>query len=198
MSAPARRLVLASTSPYRKQLLKRIASDFSCCAPSVDETPVADETAAAAAKRLARLKAMAVAADSPNSLVIGSDQIAELDGQLIGKPGTAALAEAQLRRCSGRTVRFHTAVCLVDTSSDPVLLQEAMDTTQVVFRNLEAAEIARYVLADVPVDCAGSFKVEQLGVSLFERVESSDPSALIGLPLIELCRLLRQAGMAIP
>ena len=193
-----RRLVLASTSPYRKELLARIVNGFECCASSVDETPIAGESPAAVASRLARLKAMAVAANKPNSLVIGSDQVAELDGQLIGKPGTLALAEAQLHRCSGRTVRFHTALCIVDTASIPSVAQEMIDTTEVVFRELAPAEIARYVIADAPVDCAGSFKAERLGVALFERVESSDPSALIGLPLIALCRLLRQAGIDVP
>ena len=150
------------------------------------------------ATRLAREKACAVARKYPASLVIGSDQVADLDGTLLGKPGSRERAQAQLMQCSGRAVVFHTAVCVAGSAGGQTVFREAIDTTRVVFRVLEPAEISRYLAIDHPLDCAGSFKVERLGVSLFERIESTDPTALIGLPLIALCRLLRESGMSIP
>ena len=150
------------------------------------------------AARLARDKARVVAQKYPTSLVIGSDQVAELDGSLLSKPGTLERAQSQLTQCSGRVVAFHTAVCVAHSTNGQIVFREAMDTTRVAFRSLDATEIARYLAIEQPLDCAGSFKVERLGVSLFKGVESIDPTALIGLPLIALCRLLRESGMSIP
>lgn len=191
-------IVLASTSAYRKVLLERLGLRFSVAASHVDEASGPGENGAALAARLARAKSFAVAPDHPDALVIGSDQVAEIDGQMLGKPGNAAIARAQLARCSDRTVRFHTAICVLDTRVDPPAIYTAIDATEVVFRPLQADEIARYVDAERPLDCAGSFKVEGLGVTLFERIDSSDPTALIGLPLIALSRLLRKAGILLP
>ncbi|MEO5561004.1 MAG: Maf family nucleotide pyrophosphatase [Dokdonella sp.] len=191
-------LVLASTSRYRRDLLTRLTPGFRTLAPEVDETPFAGETPAATAMRLAVSKARAIAACCPGALVIGSDQVAEIDGQMLGKPGSAEAACAQLTASSGRSVEFHTALCLIDSRAAVLHESTASDTTRVIFRDLASAEIARYVVAEQPLDCAGSFKVEGLGIALFERIESSDPTALIGLPLIALARLLRAAGIAIP
>lgn len=198
MKEGSRRIVLASTSAYRAELLRRILVDFEICAPEVDEAPRMGELPMATATRLAREKASAVVGQYPGRLVIGSDQVADLDGALLGKPGTLERAKGQLTQCSARVVTFHTAVCIADSASGQIVLLEATDTTRVVFRALDANEIARYLAIDRPLDCAGSFKVEHLGISLFERVESTDPTALIGLPLIALCRLLREAGISIP
>lgn len=198
MTTSPRRLVLASTSTYRAELLRRIVADFEIYAPAVEETVQSAESPMMTATRLAREKANAVARVYPASLVIGSDQVADLDGTLLGKPGNLERAQAQLKQCSGRVVAFHTAICVADSASGQTVFREAIDTTRVVFRILDVMEITRYLAIDRPLDCAGSFKVEHLGVSLFERIESSDPTALIGLPLIALCRLLREAGMSIP
>lgn len=198
MNEPLRRIVLASTSPYRAELLRRIVADFETCAPAVDEAARMGESPMATATRLAREKAGAVALKYPTDLVIGSDQVADLDGTLLGKPGSFAHAQDQLMQCSGRVVVFHTALSVADSASGQIVVRKAIDTTRVVFRALDATEIARYVAFDRPLDCAGSFKVERLGVSLFERIESDDPTALVGLPLIALCRLLRESGMSIP
>ncbi|MEO5625805.1 MAG: Maf family nucleotide pyrophosphatase [Dokdonella sp.] len=191
-------LVLASSSRYRRELLRRLTPDFRTQAPNVDETSQVNETPAAMALRLAVAKAHAVAALCPEALVIGSDQVAEIDGQVLGKPGTVAAACAQLMASSGRSIEFHTALCLVDTRSTILRESTASDTTRVVFRDLDPIEIARYVDIEQPLDCAGSFKAEGLGISLFERIESSDPTALIGLPLMALARLLRAAGITLP
>ncbi len=198
MNKSLRRLVLASTSSYRAELLRRIVANFDTCAPAIDETVRTAEMPMAAAVRLAREKASAVACQHPASLVIGSDQVADLDGTQLGKPGSLERARTQLMQCSGRMVTFHTAVCVADSTSGRMLFREAIDTTRVEFRVLTAAEISRYLAIDQAFDCAGSFKAECLGVSLFERIESTDPTALIGLPLIALCRLLRESGMSIP
>ena len=191
-------LVLASTSRYRRELLTRLGTPFRTLAADVDESAHAGEAAPALAMRLAQAKARAVAARCPNALIIGSDQVAESDGRLLGKPGAAEAACAQLAACSGRSVAFHTALCLVDTRGATPRAWSELDTTRVVFRDLTADEIARYVAVDQPLDCAGSFKAERLGITLFERIESNDPSGLIGLPLIALARLLRAAGVALP
>lgn len=191
-------LVLASTSRYRRELLARLLGDFRVAPPEVDETPFADETPARLAVRLAEAKALAVARDYPGALIIGSDQAAELDGRPIGKPGTRDAARAQLAASSGRTVVFHTAICLADARTSPPLVRAAADSTKVVFRTLSADEIARYVDRENPLDAAGSFKSEGLGIALFERIETTDPTALIGLPLIALARLLRAAGFTLP
>lgn len=194
MTAP--RLVLASTSPYRRTLLGRLGLPFGVAAPAVDETPRPGEAPALLAQRLATAKAAAVAADCPPaSWALGSDQVADLEGRPLGKPGGRDAATRQLRAMSGRRVQFHTAVALA-TATGPVL--RALDVTTVVLRHLDDAEIARYLDAERPYDCAGSFKAEGLGISLFEAVESRDPTALVGLPLIATAALLRQAGFTVP
>lgn len=191
-------LVLGSTSRYRAELLRRLTAQFRQAAPDIDESRLPGEAPRALAERLARAKAEAVARRHPGALVIGSDQVAALDDQTLGKPGDATTARAQLAACSGRHVEFHTALCLVD-ARDPTALRVHAETdlTTVQFRILDAAEIARYVERERPLDCAGSFKSEGLGIALFERIVSHDPSALIGLPMIALCRLLRRAGVAL-
>lgn len=191
-------LVLASTSRYRRELLARLTPSFRTFAPEVDETPLADETPSALASRLAIAKARAVAANCPQALIVGSDQVADLGGRALGKPGSVDAARAQLAASSGRSVVFHTALCLIDTRVEPHRTYAETDVTRVFFRSLGADEIERYVAAENPLDCAGSFKAEGLGISLFERIESSDPTTLIGLPLIALARLLRAAGIALP
>jgi septum formation protein len=190
------RLVLASTSRYRAELLHRLGVDFESQRPDVDEAPRPDESPVARAERLSIAKAVAVAANCPAALVIGSDQVAELDGHLLRKPGSVANASAQLAASSGRVVAFHTAVCVVDTRTGRQASH--VDHTRVQFRSLSMAEIERYVARERPLDCAGSFKCEGLGISLFERIDSSDPTALIGLPLIALAQLLRAAGLSLP
>jgi septum formation protein len=189
-------LVLASTSRYRRELLARLTSHVRCIAPQVDETAATGEAPAALATRLAAAKARDVAARTPGALVIGSDQVADLAGQILGKPGSEQNARQQLAACSGREVVFHTALCLLDTRAG-ARTHAAIDTTRVRFRDLATEEIARYVQREQPLDCAGSFKSEGLGIALFERIESADPTALIGLPLIALCRLLRETGVAV-
>ncbi len=194
MSPP--RLVLASTSPYRRELLARLGLPFEAIAPGVEEDAAPGEPLARLAARLAASKAAAVAAAQPDGCwVLGSDQVADLDGQPLGKPGRREAAIAQLHAMSGRRVRFHTAIAL--QASDGTLL-ESLDTTTVVLRTLREPEIERYVDAERPFDCAGSFKVEGLGISLFEAVDNRDPTALVGLPLIATAALLRQAGFAVP
>lgn len=192
------RVVLASTSRYRRELLARLLPDFAVNAPDVDETPIAGESPRDIAVRLASAKAQAVAARHPDAIVIGSDQVAELDGRALGKPGSVEAARDQLAASSGKTVLFHTALCVVDARDGSAPVRSAVDSTQVVFRALDAPTIARYVDAEKPLDCAGSFKAEGLGIALFKRIESSDPTALIGLPLIALARLLREAGLSLP
>ena len=194
--APA--LILASTSRYRRELLARLVPAFDVVAPQVAEDAGYGEVPALLAQRLAREKAHEVARRHPGMLVIGSDQVAELDGLAIGKPGSAGAARDQLVACSGRELSFHTAVCLVDTRGAEARLQTAADLTRVVFRVLDPDEIARYVAAEQPLDCAGSFKAEGLGITLFERIESIDPTALVGLPLIALAHMLRAAGLTLP
>jgi septum formation protein len=189
-------LVLASTSRYRRDLLTRLTPTFRCVAPDVDETPKPGEAPEGLAARLAQAKARAVAAHSPGALVLGSDQVCDVDGRAFGKPGTADRARVQLEACAGRAVLFHTAVCLIDGRRKSPREYAAMDTTRVVLRALDAEEIARYVEREQPLDCAGSFKCEALGIALFERIENRDPTALIGLPLIAVCGLLRQAGVS--
>ena len=196
MRHPPPRIVLASTSRYRAELLRRLLPDFEQRAPGTDEAALPGEAPDARAARLAAAKALAAAADLRDALVIGSDQVAELDGETLDKPGSAANARAQLAASSGRVVRFHTALCLLDTRNGQQ--QAHVDRTRAHFRTLTATEIDRYVAREQPLDCAGSFKCEGLGISLFDRIDSEDPSALIGLPLIALARLLRAAGVAVP
>lgn len=191
----ASRLILASTSIYRRDLLARLRLPFDTARPEVDEHPLRDETPLALAERLAIAKAGVIARREPGAFVIGSDQVAELEGQPLGKPGNRDGAIAQLGAMSGRNVRFLTAVC-VQREGDAAKV--AIDTTTVRFRSLSLAEIERYVDAEQPFDCAGSFKSEGLGITLFDAIESTDPTALIGLPLIATALLLREAGFVLP
>lgn len=184
-------LILASTSRYRQELLSRLRLPFEAVAPDVDETALPGETPAALAERLALAKARSVAARYPGAVVIGSDQVADLGGQAIGKPGTHENATEQLRRMSGREVVFQTAVAVVAPGVAAIERAEV----RVRFRVLSEADIQAYLRADAPYDCAGSAKVESLGVALLEAVESDDPTALIGLPLIRTCALLRRASL---
>jgi septum formation protein len=186
-------LVLASTSPYRAELLRRLCIGFEVAAPGVDESPQAGETPGARALRLARAKALAVAARYPGSWVIGSDQVADLEGRILGKPGDAERCRAQLAAESGRVVVFHTAAVLLRHGARTG--HEHVDLTSVRFRSLTTEEIARYVERDRPFDCAGGFRSEGLGAALFESMETRDPAALVGLPLIWLAGALRSAGL---
>lgn len=188
-------IILASTSPYRKQLLERLQIHFSTAAPNTDETPLPNEGPVALAQRLSCAKAEAVAAHSPAALVIGSDQVAALDGELLHKPGNHERATQQLRACSGRKVVFHTGLCVIHGAG--YFRESCVIPFEVHFRTLSSDQIERYLLRDLPYDCAGSFKVESLGITLFERLVGEDPTALEGLPLIALTTLLRKAGMDI-
>ena len=192
MSTPPR-LILASTSRYRRELLLRLTLPFEVVSPQVDEAALPDEAPSALAERLALAKAAAVGAIHPDAIVIGSDQVAELDGRAIGKPHTHAVATAQLRAMSGRSVSFHTAVAVVreDHNFSSVLSAHV----RVRFRTLDDGQIDRYLLSDRPYDCAGSARSEALGIALLASIDSDDPTALIGLPLIRTCELLRQAGL---
>jgi septum formation protein len=194
MPSPDMQLILASTSRYRSALLQRLCIPFRALAPQVEETRLPDEPPDALASRLARAKADAIAATMPAACVIGSDQVASVERQLLGKPGGRDAAIAQLRAMSGRSVHFHTAVS-VRSGGDAYA---ALDTTTVRMRALDEAEIARYVDAEQPWDCAGSFKAEGLGIALFDAIDSRDPTALIGLPLIATAQLLRRAGFSLP
>jgi septum formation protein len=189
-------LILASTSVYRRELLNRLAVDFESIAPGVDEAPLPTESPHDRAVRLALAKATAVANHRPGSIVIGSDQIGVCKGEPLEKPGNAERARAQLQWLSGSTAAFHTAVAVVQT--EPAHSLQFVDTTTVYFRALGEEEIERYIEAEKPFDCAGAFRCEGLGVSLFTRVVSEDPTGLIGLPLIAVARALRQLGFAVP
>ncbi|MDQ2696800.1 MAG: Maf family nucleotide pyrophosphatase [Pseudomonadota bacterium] len=190
-----RRLILASTSAFRRELLVRLQLPFDTAAPAVDETPRPGEAAIALVTRLAEAKARAVAGQAAGALVIGSDQVAVLDGKIIGKPGGHPQAVAQLTRAAGRTVVFHTGLCLVDSESGRA--QRDAVAFRVVFRALTAQAIDNYLRRERPYQCAGSFKSEGLGIALFERLEGDDPTALIGLPLIRLVRMLEAEGVAV-
>ena len=189
-------LILASTSPYRRALLERLGLPFECVAPGAAEERVAGESPEQMATRLARLKAEAVAARFPDHAVLGSDQVAVLGDEVLGKPGTAERCREQLRQCSGREVTFLTAVHLID--GPHAAAHSHIDRTVVRFRELSAAEIDRYVAADQPLDCAGGFKAEALGIALFEHIRCEDPTALTGLPLIWVCGALRRSGLSVP
>lgn len=186
-------LILASTSRYRRELLQRLRLPFDVQAPEVDESEQAGEAPAALAERLALAKAHAVAARQPDAVVIGSDQVAELDGRAIGKPHTHERAIEQLRSMSGRSVTFHTAVAVV--RRDRGFAQVRLAPVRVQFRPLTDEEIERYLRAEQPYDCAGSAKSEGLGIALLQAIDSDDPTALVGLPLIRTCELLRAAGL---
>ncbi len=190
------RLILASTSPYRRALLERLRVPFDCRAPGVDEQRLDDEPADRLASRLARLKAGSVAQDHAGAVIIGSDQAAVRGNEILGKPLSVERCVAELAASSHREVTFFTAVHVIDGRSGRV--ESHIDRTRAVFRALEAVEIARYVAADDPLDCAGGFKAESLGITLFERIESVDPTALTGLPLIWLAGALRRAGFPLP
>ncbi|WP_019584362.1 MULTISPECIES: nucleoside triphosphate pyrophosphatase [unclassified Thioalkalivibrio] len=196
MTETARKLVLASTSPYRAELLGRLRLPFETARPEVDETPRPHERPDAMVTRLAEAKARAVADAYPDHLVIGSDQNASHADSILGKPGDTGRAEAQLAALSGKTVTFHTGLCLLDTASGQARTGEVPFT--VTFRELTPEEIHHYVALEQPLDCAGSFKSEGLGISLFARMQGDDPTALVGLPLITLGEWLREAGIAVP
>ncbi len=186
-------LVLGSTSRYRRELLQRLRLPFSTARPEVDETPKPGETPADLACRLALEKARAVAALHPQAVVIGADQVADLEGEPIGKPGTHERAVEQLERMSGRLVVFQTALAVLRPATGYERVELA--AVQVRFRPLHRAEIERYLLLEQPYDCAGSAKCETLGIALTEAIESDDPTALVGLPLIRTARMLREAGI---
>jgi septum formation protein len=186
-------LVLASTSRYRRELLERLRLPFEVASPGVDEAPLPGEEPAALAQRLALAKAQAVAAARPDAVVIGSDQVADLDGRAIGKPGTHERAVEQLRAMRGRRVVFQTAVAVVRRSTG--FARTLLAPVAVRFRDLSDAEIEFYLRAEQPYDCAGSAKCETLGIALLDAIESDDPTALVGLPLIRTSALLREAGI---
>lgn len=192
----AQTLVLGSTSPYRRELLDKLGLAFLTDAPHVDEGRGQDETAEQLVERLAVAKAHAVAERHPDALVIGSDQVACIDGEILGKPGNRDNAIAQLSRAAGRCVVFHTGLCLLNAATGRQ--QTVVEPFRVHFRPLDGAQIARYVDREQPFNCAGSFKSEGLGISLFSRLEGDDPNALIGLPLIRLIGMLHNEGVAIP
>lgn len=192
---PPRPLILGSTSAYRRELLERLRIPFTVESPHVDETPLPGEAPAALAVRLALAKARAVAERFPDSVVIGSDQVADLDGCPLGKPGNHTRAVEQLQRMRGKTVIFQTAVAVVCAQSG--FAQEALAPVKVKFRDLTDAEIEAYLRAEEPYDCAGSAKSEGLGIALLDSIENDDPTALVGLPLIRTSRMLREAGIAL-
>ncbi|WP_036594641.1 Maf family protein [Ottowia thiooxydans] len=191
-----RPLILGSTSRYRRELLERLGQDFKVAAPNVDETPHPGEAPRALAERLALAKAREVALRHPHAIVIGSDQVADLHGEPLGKPGTHERAVEQLRRMSGQTVIFQTALAVV--CMDTGFERSDLAAVEVQFRTLDGAEIERYLRAEEPYDCAGSAKSEGLGIALLEAIVSDDPTALVGLPLIRTARLLRAAGRTLP
>jgi septum formation protein len=196
MSEPThRKLILGSTSPYRRILLERLRIPFEVAAPDVDETPLDRETPQEMACRLALAKAHAVATQFPARVVIGSDQVADLDGQALGKPGNHVRAFAQLRQMRGRTVIFQTAVAVV--CQETGFAEMDLAQVKVKFRELSDAEIEAYLHAETPYDCAGSAKSEGLGIALLASIENDDPTALVGLPLIRTCRMIQAAGIKV-
>lgn len=194
--SPISELILASTSPYRQILLQRLGLQFTCLAPQMDETALPGESAAALTQRLARGKASSVAQSNPLALVMGCDQVAEFAGTILGKPTSRDLAVDQLMQFSGKTVRFLSALCVLRLQ--PAFCEEVTIPTLVHFRDFSLAEAERYIELDMPLDCAGSFKSEAGGSVLLRALESQDPTALIGLPLIALSQILRAAGLSVP
>jgi septum formation protein len=190
------RIVLASTSPYRRMLLERLELPFELARPDIDESPLADESPAQTAERLSVEKARAVAAGRDDALIIGSDQVAHMGPLRFGKPGTVERAIGQLRQMSGQSVIFHTGLALLNTRSGHVQVRGI--PTEVRFRQLDDAQIERYVAREMPLDCAGSAKVEGLGITLLDALAGDDPTALIGLPLIALSAMLRAEGVQLP
>ncbi len=196
-SEPAlKSLILSSGSPYRKLLLQRLGIPFTCQAPHIDERATGNETPLHLAARLATLKARDVAVKNPQAIVIGSDQVAVIDGRIIGKPGNHQAAARQLASCSGKSVKFLTAISIQCLENG--FMQQHTDCTQVHFRSLESEVIERYLQQEKPYDCVGAFKAESLGVTLFERIINEDPTAIIGLPLIRTAAILRDAGLKLP
>ncbi|MDI1302743.1 MAG: Maf family protein [bacterium] len=191
-----RRLLLASSSPARRQLLERLQLPFLCVSPDIDETPLAGEPISNLVSRLSKAKACTLAARHPDTLIIGSDQALSLDGEILGKPGSHERARQQLQKLSGRDVTFHTGLCLLNTATDHCQL--TTETFNVSFRTLSPAAIERYLLADHPYECAGSFKSEGLGIALFKRFDGRDPNSLIGLPLMALVDFLQTEGVMLP
>lgn len=191
-------IVLASASPYKKMLVERLGIAFTCCAPDIDESPVSGENAIALAQRLAEEKAQCIAHHFPQSIVIGADQVAVLDDEILSKPGTHQRAAAQLKAQSGRTVLFHSGISLARYTQGKLEQQTRLNSTEVRFRQLSEQQIDHYLNIDKPYGCAGSFKAEALGISLFSSVNSNDPSSLIGLPLIDLCSMLAEWNINIP
>jgi septum formation protein len=189
-------LILASSSPYRKELLSRLCIPFTCIAPDIDETPFSDESTDALIERLSIEKAQVIAKQHPNAWVIGSDQVADFNGQAIGKPGTHEKALVQLQMMRGKTVVFKTGLCLMNHQSQRSIY--ICIPTKVTFHDLEDALLENYLHTEKPYDCAGSAKSEGLGICLLSKIKSDDPTALIGLPLISLSGLLRTVGYAIP
>jgi septum formation protein len=189
-------LILASSSIYRQQLLQRLRLPFTAVSPDIDETPLSGESPPRTALRLAEQKARALSARFADALIIGSDQVAVLNGQAIGKPGNHPNAVKQLTAASGNTVFFHTALCLLDSGANE--MQSNIVSIEVKFRVLSPAQIERYLLVETPYDCAGSAKSEGLGIALIEYIRGDDPNALVGLPLIELTTMLNVAGVSIP
>jgi septum formation protein len=196
MTALPREIVLASSSSYRKALIGRLGLNCTTIAPDIDESALPGESPVATATRLAQAKARKVATNKPEALIIGSDQVALLDDAVLGKPGSHESAVRQLRLMSGKTTVFHTAICLYDAASEE--MQCANVPTTVHLRELTDEVIERYLKQDQPYDCAGSAKIEALGIALVEKVESDDPTALIGLPLITLVTMLKRAGIILP
>lgn len=186
-------LVLASTSPYRRMLLEKVIPEFVCAAPHTDETAKAGETAPELVERLAIAKAKALVKDFPQHILIGSDQVAVVEGEILGKPGNESNAIKQLRAASGKVVTFYTGLAVVSSATGEV--QSCVEPFEVEFRTLSDAEIEGYVALEQPLNCAGSFKSEGLGISLFKRLSGDDPNTLIGLPLIRLLEMLRQWGV---
>ncbi|THB69356.1 MAG: septum formation inhibitor Maf [Gammaproteobacteria bacterium] len=194
MSKP-QSIILGSSSPYRRELLQKLHIDFTSQPPEIDETADETESATELTSRLALLKAKRIAETNPDALIIGSDQVAVLDGRIIGKPITFDNAKKQLQAASGKTVEFITALCLLNSKNNTV--QEETSVFKVHFRNLTDSEIESYLHMEKPFNCAGSFKSEGLGIALFSKLEGNDPNSLIGLPLIILCRMLKNAGVDI-
>ena len=189
-------LILASSSVYKKMLMERLRIEFSCQAPAIDESQHQDELPLEMAARLAEEKALVIARKYPGAIVIGADQVGELEGQVLSKPHNYQSAAAQLRAQSGRTSKFHSGISVVQMLKDNRLIKQTRtNTTEVSFRSLQQQQIDNYLLSDQPYDCAGSFKAEGLGISLFTEVKSNDPTSLVGLPLIELCSILEKFGL---
>ncbi len=194
--SPSEKLILASSSKYRKLLLQRYGIPFDCQSPEIDESPLPGESPAELVARLATQKAETISKENPQAIVIGSDQMAVFNGQIVGKPGSYDAALEQLTDFSGQLVEFLTAVSV--QSHHIQFREQHTDSTRVLFRELEREEIERYLKKEKPFDCAGAFKAESLGIVLFESISSEDPTALVGLPLIRTAAMLRRAGLKLP